>query len=74
MGFLPHFVSYFLTGGAKFGGDWLAYPGDPITYHAQFVVRVMVEDALPALLFAAAAREAHAARKHFLMASAEKVN
>ena len=29
---------FFLTDGAKFGADFLAYPGDPIRYHAQNVV------------------------------------
>lgn len=30
-----------LTSGAKFGADYLAYPGDPAAYHASFTVRVM---------------------------------
>ena len=30
-----------LTSGAKFGCDYLAYPGDPAAYHASFTVRVM---------------------------------
>jgi tRNA splicing endonuclease len=29
---------FFLTDGAKFGADFLAYPGDPARYHAQNVV------------------------------------
>lgn len=29
---------YFLTSGAKFGGDFLAYAGDPEVYHALFIV------------------------------------
>ena len=29
---------FFLTDGAKFGADFLTYPGDPIRYHAQNVV------------------------------------
>eukprot|EP00056_Hartaetosiga_gracilis_P021514 m.24665 g.24665 ORF g.24665 m.24665 type:complete len:241 (+) comp9122_c0_seq13:341-1063(+) len=28
---------YFLTGGIKFGGDFLVYPGDPIRFHSHFV-------------------------------------
>ena len=29
---------FYLTEGAKFGGDFLAYNGDPVAFHAQFVV------------------------------------
>ena len=29
---------FFLTDGSKFGADFLAYPGDPIRYHAQNIV------------------------------------
>lgn len=29
---------YYLTTGAKFGGDFLAYPGDPHRFHAHHVV------------------------------------
>ena len=31
---------YKITSGSKFGGDFLVYPGDPLVYHAYFVVRV----------------------------------
>jgi tRNA splicing endonuclease len=52
-----------LTSGAKFGGDFLAYPGDPALYHAQYTVRC-VNHASPQhpLALAAATRMAHAAR------------
>lgn len=29
---------YYLTGGAKFGGDFLVYPGEPSRYHSQFIL------------------------------------
>ena len=29
---------YFITDGTKFGGDFLVYPGDPIHFHAKYVV------------------------------------
>ena len=29
---------FFLTDGSKFGADFLAYPGDPIRYHAQNII------------------------------------
>lgn len=30
---------YYLTTGVKFGGDFLAYPGDPHLFHATFIVK-----------------------------------
>ena len=35
---------YTLSGGAKFGADLLAYPGDPSEFHAQFTVRPVLPD------------------------------
>jgi hypothetical protein len=65
-----HAQGYFLTSGSKFGGDFLAYPGDPNLYHAQFVVRVLpLEQVLNPVLFKGLARGVHAARKHLLLAS-----
>ncbi|KAF7991575.1 hypothetical protein HCN44_008946 [Aphidius gifuensis] len=29
----------YVTTGERFGGDYLAYPGDPILYHSQFIVK-----------------------------------
>ncbi len=31
---------YYLTNGSKFGGDFLAYSGDPLQYHAHYVIIV----------------------------------
>eukprot|EP01104_Vermistella_antarctica_P007241 TRINITY_DN17_c0_g1_i2.p1 TRINITY_DN17_c0_g1~~TRINITY_DN17_c0_g1_i2.p1 ORF type:complete len:244 (+),score=49.50 TRINITY_DN17_c0_g1_i2:522-1253(+) len=31
---------YYLSPGSKFGGDFLVYPGDPLVYHAHFVIMV----------------------------------
>lgn len=54
---------YTMTSGAKFGGDYLAYPGDPVLYHAQYTVRCVHHDAPQhPLALAAATRMAHAAR------------
>ncbi len=33
-----------MTDGAKFGADFLAYPGDPLRYHAQLVVTCVTQD------------------------------
>lgn len=32
---------YYITSGAKFGCDYLAYPGEPTKYHSHFIVIVM---------------------------------
>ncbi len=29
---------FYVTDGTKFGGDFLAYPGDPIHFHATYIV------------------------------------
>ncbi len=64
--------SQWVTGGSKFGGDFLAYPGDPSVYHAQFVVRVISpHQPLCVPLLSGAIRGAHAARKHLLLAVVE---
>ncbi|KAL5272041.1 hypothetical protein ACHWQZ_G000297 [Mnemiopsis leidyi] len=35
--------NYLVTSGTKFGGDFLVYPGDPLVYHAYFVVKVVAK-------------------------------
>lgn len=35
---------FYLTNGSKFGGDFLAYPGDPLQFHAHYVVIVKSEE------------------------------
>ncbi|KAL0049301.1 hypothetical protein WJX82_010782 [Trebouxia sp. C0006] len=67
-----HSKGYYITDGAKFGADYLLYPGDPLLFHAQFTVRILEHDTpiKPALL-AGSARGSHAARKHLLLASVD---
>ena len=59
-----------MTDGAKFGAEYLLYPGDPVLFHAQFTVQPMHQDQniAPNLLLGSA-RGSHAARKHLLLAS-----
>lgn len=60
-----------LTAGIKFGADYLAYPGDPMAYHACFTVRVCGEaEGLQPLALGAATRLSHAARKNLVLATA----
>eukprot|EP00963_Diacronema_lutheri_P004985 scaffold363_cov331-Pavlova_lutheri.AAC.106 len=62
-----------VTSGLKFGADFLAYPGDPALFHAQFIVRVVQDDEpLHVLGLSGCARVAHSARKHLLLASIEE--
>lgn len=35
---------YYITGGAKFGGHFLAYSGDPLCFHAIFIVKCVEND------------------------------
>lgn len=67
-----HSKGYYITDGAKFGADYLLYPGDPLLFHAQFTVRILEHETpiKPALL-AGSARGSHAARKHLLLASVD---
>jgi tRNA-splicing endonuclease subunit Sen34 len=77
-----------LTSGAKFGAEYLAYPGDPAAYHASFTVRVMDGDgeavkekndddddarAVSLMSLVAATRMSHGARKHCVLAGARRV-
>jgi len=39
---------FYLTDGSKFGGDYLVYPGDPIQFHAKYVV-ICCEDPISAM-------------------------
>lgn len=32
---------FYVTSGGKFGADYLAYLGDPLRFHAQFIVKCM---------------------------------
>lgn len=68
-----HARGYRITGGSKFGADFLLYPGDPTLFHAQFGVRCVPPDQplLPVLL-AGTARGTHQARKHLLLASYDR--
>ena len=32
---------YYITNGAKFGSDYLLYPGDPSSYHSHYIVKII---------------------------------
>jgi tRNA splicing endonuclease len=65
-----HSQGFRISGGSKFGADFLLYPGDISLYHAQFCVRVLKYDqAITPSVFSGILRGTHQARKHLLMAS-----
>nr|CAD7571456.1 unnamed protein product [Timema californicum] len=61
---------YFITPGQKFGGDFLVYPGDPVKFHAQFLI-ICVErtSALPMSEIVAFGRLGSSVRKTVVIAS-----
>lgn len=69
-----HMRGYRMTGGLKFGADYLVYPGDPTIFHAQLCVRLLPagKPILPIML-ASACRGSFQARKHLLIASVIEV-
>lgn len=64
---------YHMTQGLKFGGDFLAYSGDPHLYHGTFIIRC-VEDPnrVSKRDLVAAVRTAAATRKTFVLATVDK--
>ncbi|XP_067402553.1 tRNA-splicing endonuclease subunit Sen34 [Emydura macquarii macquarii] len=61
---------YYLSGGNKFGGDFLVYPGDPLRFHAHYIALCCPQGAplpLPALV--AAARLGTSVKKTLLLCS-----
>ncbi|XP_070209278.1 tRNA-splicing endonuclease subunit Sen34-like [Littorina saxatilis] len=61
---------YYLTSGQKFGGDFLAYPGDPSRFHSFYIVMCVGKDQpLPALDIISMGRLGSNVRKTVLLAS-----
>ncbi|XP_069699872.1 tRNA-splicing endonuclease subunit Sen34 [Periplaneta americana] len=61
---------HYLTSGQKFGADFLVYPGDPIKFHAQFlVICIDGNDALPATDLVALGRLGTSVRKTVVLSS-----
>lgn len=64
---------YFITSGSKFGGDFLVYPGEPIKFHAFFiVVCVLPETELSLIDIIMHARLGTMTKKTFVIASLNK--
>ncbi|KAJ3590461.1 hypothetical protein NHX12_008412 [Muraenolepis orangiensis] len=61
---------YYLTSAGKFGGDFLVYPGDPLRFHAHFIVVCLaLEEELPLLDILAVARLGSNVKKTVLLCS-----
>lgn len=67
---------YYLGSGLKFGGDFLAYPGDPLRFHSHFTVTVMqgLRAAISPLDIVAWGRLATAVKKSHLLATVNSNN
>jgi tRNA splicing endonuclease len=64
---------YFITPGLQFGGDFLAYAGDPRMNHSVFIVVVLRPDEhLGGLDFISYGRLAHGVNKYILMATVDE--
>ena len=63
-----HGKGMYLTTGEKFGGHYLAYPGDPLRYHSSFVVHRLNHAIEPKELIAKA-RLANSSGKNLLLAA-----
>ncbi|XP_059473283.1 tRNA-splicing endonuclease subunit Sen34 [Neocloeon triangulifer] len=61
---------YFITAGQKFGGDFLVYPGDPLKFHAQYIVTCRLpEESIPALELIALCRVGTSVKKAVILAT-----
>ncbi|XP_078064242.1 tRNA-splicing endonuclease subunit Sen34 [Mustelus asterias] len=65
-----HTKGYQLTGGGKFGGDFLVYPGDPMRFHAHFIaICIPYEKGLPLQDIVTAGRLGSNVKKTVLLCS-----
>ncbi|XP_029440957.1 tRNA-splicing endonuclease subunit Sen34 [Rhinatrema bivittatum] len=64
---------YFITGGSKFGGDFLVYPGDPMRFHAHYIaVCAAPDEPLPLCNIVGAGRLGCNVKKTVLLCSAQR--
>lgn len=60
-------MGLYITDGAKFGARWMAYEGDPLTYHALFAVETL-DKPVPLSQLVSFTRVCHTAKKIPLIA------
>lgn len=59
---------FFVTTGQNFGGDFLAYPGDPLYYHASHIIHIAEDGEIEPLSFIGKQRLTVTVNKIFLVA------
>lgn len=63
---------YFLMPGLRFGGSFVAYPGDPIKFHSHLIVKVLQwQETIDLLKIVASGRLATAVKKSYVLVSSE---
>ena len=67
-----HNQGYYLSTGLRFGGDFVAYPGDPLRYHSHFTATVLAtpHTQVPAYHIVASGRLGTAVKKSHLLCQA----
>lgn len=64
--------NYYVTSGRKFGGDFLVYLGDPILFHAVFIVKCLENEnqLMNVSEIVSLGRLGHSVKKKFVLAAA----
>ncbi|XP_051512285.1 tRNA-splicing endonuclease subunit Sen34-like [Myxocyprinus asiaticus] len=66
---------FYLTSAGKFGGDFLVYPGDPLRFHAHFIVLCLsMDEQIPLCDILAIARLGSNVKKTVLLCSPQNPN
>lgn len=65
-------MNYFLMPGLRFGGTFVAYPGDPLNFHSHLIVKVLKQNEQVKLLdIVASGRLATAVKKAWILVDAK---
>lgn len=68
-----HDRGYFMTPGLRFGGDFVAYPGDPLRYHSHFTCKAKAADEQwPVMDLVSGGRLGTGVKKSWLVGSGEQ--
>lgn len=65
---------YYMMPGLRFGGDFVAYPGDPLKYHSHLIVRVLNEnESFDLLQLVTSGRLATAVKKAWILMAEDPI-
>ena len=68
-----HDKGYYMTPGLRFGGDFVAYPGDPLRFHSHFTCKAKADDeAWPLMDLVSGGRLGTGVKKSWLIGSGEQ--